>query len=76
MLKIAALQKKYKKLEEISNKTAKLMYHEPILRERLEDTKGKNNELYQAIEQLSDKYAQYSELLFPLLEINNINHQF
>jgi hypothetical protein len=32
VLKIAALQKKYKKLEEVSNKTAKLMYQEPILR--------------------------------------------
>lgn len=32
--------------------------------------------MYRAIEQLSDKYAQYSDLLSPLLEINNINHQF
>jgi hypothetical protein len=29
-----------------------------------------------AIEQLSEKYAQYAELLNPLLEINKINHQF
>ena len=35
VLQIAALQKKYKKCEEISNKTAKLMFQEPILRERL-----------------------------------------
>ena len=32
VLKIASLQKKYKKCEEITNKTARLMYQEPILR--------------------------------------------
>lgn len=42
VLKIAALQKRYKKLEEVSNKTAKLMYQEAILREKLEETKDKN----------------------------------
>lgn len=36
ILNVSALQKKYKKMEEISNKTAKLMFSEPILRERLD----------------------------------------
>jgi hypothetical protein len=39
VLQVSALQKKYKKMEEIMNKTAKLMYSEPILRERLTDLK-------------------------------------
>ena len=43
ILKIASLQKKYKKCEEMSNRTAKLMYQEPILREKLEQMKVKNN---------------------------------
>lgn len=50
------------------------MYQEPILREKLEETKSKNGDLYRAIEQLSEKYVQYSELLNPLLEINSITH--
>lgn len=29
------------------------MYQEPILREKLEETKSKNGDLYRAIEQLS-----------------------
>lgn len=36
------------------------MYQEPILREKLEETRTKNAELYMAIEQLSEKYGQYA----------------
>jgi hypothetical protein len=32
VLFVASLQKKYKKMEEIANKNAKLAYSEPILR--------------------------------------------
>lgn len=46
VLSVSALQKKYKKMEEISNKTAKLMFSEPILRERLGDLKERNRGLY------------------------------
>lgn len=49
------------------NKTAKLMYAEPILRERLVDLKEKNRSLFEAVEQMSEKYVQYAELLSPLL---------
>ncbi len=35
VLFVASLQKKYKKMEEIANKNAKLAYSEPILREKL-----------------------------------------
>jgi hypothetical protein len=49
------------------NKTAKLMYSEPILRERLVDLKEKNKSLFEAVEQMSEKYVQYAELLTPLL---------
>lgn len=72
VLKITALQKKYKKLEEISNKTAKLMYSEPILREKLSEVRDRNLQLVGAVEQIADKYAQYAELLTPLLETHKI----
>ncbi len=45
VLSVSALQKKYRKMEEILNKNAKLAYSEPILRERLEDLKDKNKAL-------------------------------
>lgn len=45
VLVVASLQKKYKKMEEIANKTAKLMFSEPILREKLTDVKDKNKGL-------------------------------
>lgn len=54
------------------NKTAKLMYSEPILRERLTDLKQKNKSLVEAVEQMSDKYVQYAELLTPLLETDKV----
>ncbi len=72
VLQVSALQKKYKKMEEIMNKTAKLMYSEPILRERLTDLKQKNRSLVEAVEQMSEKYVQYAELLTPLLETENV----
>jgi hypothetical protein len=46
VLMVSALQKKYKKMEEISNKTAKLMYSEPVLRERLADQKERNRGVF------------------------------
>lgn len=67
VLQVSALQKKYKKMEEIMNKTAKLMFAEPILRERLLDLKEKNKSLFDAVEQMAEKYVQYAELLTPLL---------
>ncbi len=70
ILVVASLQKKYKKMEEISNKTAKLAFSEPILREKLNDIRDKNRSLFESVEQLADKYVQYSELLTPLLETN------
>ena len=66
-LSVAALQKKYKKMDEISSKTAKLMFSEPILREKLVDMKDKNHGLYEAVHQMSEKYVQYADLLTPLL---------
>lgn len=60
LLNVAALQKKYKKMEDISNKTAKLMFSEPILRERLDELKEKNRSLFDSIQQMSEKYVQYS----------------
>ena len=51
------------------------MYQEPILRERLEEMKVKNNELYAVIEQFTEKYAQYGDLFTPLLETHSINAQ-
>ncbi len=57
---VSALQKKYKKMEEISNKTAKLMFSEPILREKLTDLKEKNRGLFEAVQQMAEKYAQYA----------------
>lgn len=59
MLSVSALQKKYKKMEEISNKTAKLMFSEPILRERLMDLKERNRVLFESIHQMGEKYVQY-----------------
>jgi uncharacterized phosphosugar-binding protein len=67
VLIVASLQKKYKKMEEIANKTAKLAYTEPILREKLNDIREKNRSLFESIDQLAEKYVQYSELLTPLL---------
>ena len=49
VLKVAALQKRHKKYDEMMNKTAKLMYQEPILREKLADLKDKNDQIFQAI---------------------------
>ena len=69
---VASLQKKYKKMEEIANKTAKLMFSEPVLREKLVDVRDKNKVLFEAIEQLAEKYLQYSELLTPLLKSNEV----
>lgn len=46
ILQIASMQKKYKKCEELANKTAKLAYQEPILRQKLEEIKEKNNDLF------------------------------
>jgi hypothetical protein len=70
VLVVASLQKKYKKMEEIANKTARLMFSEPVLREKLVDVRDKNKGLFEAIEQLAEKYIQYSELLTPLLKSN------
>ena len=72
VLKVAVLQKKYKKYDQISNKTARLMYQEPILRQKLGETKDKNDQIYQAIEQISQKYPAYSGLLEPILETHGI----
>jgi len=72
VLVVASLQKKYKKMEEIANKTAKLMFSEPVLREKLVDVRDKNKGLFEAIEQLAEKYLQYSELLTPLLKSNEV----
>ena len=72
VLVVASLQKKYKKMEEIANKTAKLMFSEPVLREKLVDVRDKNKVLFEAIEQLAEKYLQYSELLTPLLKSNEV----
>jgi uncharacterized phosphosugar-binding protein len=60
VLVVASLQKKYKKMEEIANKTAKLAFSEPILREKLNDIRDKNRTLFESIEQLAEKYVQYS----------------
>ena len=57
-------------MEEIANKTAKISYSEPILREKLNDIRDKNRNLFESIEQLAEKYVQYTELLTPLLEAN------
>ncbi len=46
VLVVASLQKKYKKMEEIANKTAKLAFSEPILREKLNDIRDKNRTLF------------------------------
>lgn len=70
VLTVASLQKKYKKMEEIANKTARLAYSEPILREKLNEVRERNQALFESIEQLAEKYVQYSELLTPLLETN------
>jgi len=59
-------------MEEIANKTAKLMFSEPVLREKLVDVRDKNKGLFEAIEQLAEKYLQYSELLTPLLKSNEV----
>lgn len=51
------------------------MFQEPILRNKLEEMKNKNNELFSVVEQLMDKYAQYADLFSPLLETHKINSQ-
>ncbi len=74
ILKIASLQKKYKKCEEVLNNVRpKLMYQEVILKEKLQELKNKNNELFGVIEQFMEKYAQYADLFVPLLETHKIN---
>lgn len=62
-------------MEEISNKTAKLMFSEPILREKLTDLKEKNRGLFEAVQQMAEKYAQYAEVLTPLLESDNVTRK-
>lgn len=74
ILKIAALQKKYKKCEDVLNNVRpKLMYQEVILKEKLEELRSKNNELFGVVEQFMEKYAQYADLFAPLLETHKIN---
>jgi uncharacterized phosphosugar-binding protein len=70
VLCVASLQKKYKKMEEIANRTAKLAYSEPILREKLNEVRERNQVLFESIEQMAEKYVQYAELLTPLLSTN------
>jgi len=48
------------------------MFSEPVLREKLVDVRDKNKVLFEAIEQLAEKYLQYSELLTPLLKSNEV----
>jgi len=48
------------------------MFSEPVLREKLVDVRDKNKGLFEAIEQLAEKYLQYSELLTPLLKSNEV----
>jgi hypothetical protein len=38
----------------------------------LADLKDRNRGLYEAVEQMSEKYVQYSELLTPLLETHQV----
>lgn len=49
------------------------MFQEPILRERLQEIKTKNNELFTVVEQLMDKYGQYADLFAPLLETHKVS---
>ena len=72
LLGVTALQKKYKKMDEIANKTAKLSFSEPILREKLVDMKEKNQNLLESVQQMSEKYMQYADLLNPLLDANQV----
>lgn len=72
LLGVTALQKKYKKMDEISNKMAKLSFSEPILREKLIDMKDKNRGLFESIQQMSERYMQYADLLTPLMEANQV----
>lgn len=60
VLAVAALQKKYKKMEEIANKTARLAFSEPVLREKLNEVRERNQALFESIEQMTEKYVQYS----------------
>jgi hypothetical protein len=71
-LQVSALQKKYRKMDEISNKTAKLSYSEPILREKLEHLREQNRGLLESIQQMGEKYVQYADVLTPLLEVNSV----
>ena len=70
VLAVAALQKKYRKMEEIGNKSARLAFSEPVLREKLGEVRERNQALLESVEQLAEKYVQYSELLTPLLATN------
>ena len=72
LLGVTALQKKYKKMDEIANKTAKLSFSEPILREKLVDMKEKNQNLLESVQQMGEKYMQYADLLNPLLDANQV----
>ena len=67
---MSALQKKYRKMDEIANKTAKLSFSEPILREKLDNLKEQNRSLLESIQQMGEKYVQYTDVLTPLLEVN------
>lgn len=69
-MQVSALQKKYRKMDEIANKTAKLSFSEPILREKLDNLKEQNRSLLESIQQMGEKYVQYTDVLTPLLEVN------
>jgi hypothetical protein len=45
------------------------------LKDKLQELKTKNNQLYEVIEQFMNKYAQYADLFAPLLETHKINAQ-
>lgn len=49
------------------------MYQEVILKEKLNELKEKNNQLFGVVEQFMEKYAQYADLFVPLLETHKIN---
>lgn len=57
-------------MDEIANKTAKLSFSEPILREKLDNLKEQNRSLLESIQQMGEKYVQYTDVLTPLLEVN------
>jgi hypothetical protein len=57
----------------LNNKTPKLLYQETILREKLEELKNKNDELYKVIDQFIERYAQYNDIFSPILTTHKIN---